>query len=187
MLKALIHKRLDAYEREYGYDVSYVREILDADLAAFRRVFALTAFSAYAPSDVPAEAQFAAKITGTLTEDCGPCTQLMVTQAERAGVAPDTIRAVVRGDLASLGPDARLAVLFARAVLAHDPEADVLRAQVRERWGRRGVIALAFGLVSARAYPTLKYALGFAKTCSRVVVAGDPVSVQQQAHLAQVG
>jgi hypothetical protein len=187
MLKTLIHKRLDAFEREYGYDVSYVREILDADLGAFRRLVGLTSFSAYAAPGVPPEAQFAAKITGTLAEDCGPCTQLMVTQAERAGVAPDTIRAVVRGDLASLGPDARLAVLFARAVMARDPEADVLRAQVRERWGRRGVITLGFGLVSSRAYPTLKYALGYAKTCSRVVVAGDPVPVRHEAHLAQVG
>jgi hypothetical protein len=186
MLKTLLRNRLDAYEREHGYDVSYVREILDADLGAFRRLVGLTSFSAYA-RDVPAEAQFAAKITGTLTEDCGPCTQLMVTQAERAGVAPDTIRAVVRGDLTSLGPDARLGVLFARAVMARDPEADLLRAQVRERWGRRGVITLAFALVSSRAYPTLKYALGYAKTCSRVVVAGDPVQVRQESHLAQVG
>ena len=185
MLKSILHNRLDAYQREYGYDVSYVREILDVDLGAFRRLYAFSGISSYA-RDVPVDAQFAAKITGTLAEDCGPCTQLMVTMAERAGVAPDTIRAVVRGDLEALGPDARLAVLFSRAVMQRDPEADILRAQVRERWGRRGVITLGFGLVGARAYPTLKYALGFGKTCSRVVVAGDPVLVRQEPQLSQV-
>lgn len=186
MLKAIIKNRLDAYERDYGYDVSYVREILDADLSAFLRFAKLTGISSYA-RDLPLEAQFAAKITGTLAEDCGPCTQLMVTTAERAGVSAATLRALIRGEDAALGPDARLAVQFARAVLQRDPEADVFRDRARERWGRRGVISLAFALVSARAYPTLKYALGFGKTCSRVVVSGDPVSVARQPTLAQVG
>lgn len=185
MLKSIIHNRLDAFEREYGYDVSYVREIVDADLGAFRRFYGFSTLSSFA-GDVPAEVLFAAKITGTLAEDCGPCTQLMVSMAEKAGVAPDAIRAIVRGDLAALGPDTRLAVLFSRAVMQRDPEADVLRAQVRERWGRRGVIALGFALIAARGYPTLKYALGFGKACTRVVVAGDPVSVRHEAQLSQV-
>lgn len=185
MLKSILHNRLDAFEREYGYDVSYVREILDVDLGAFRRFYAFSTLSNYT-RDVPVEAQFAAKITGTLAEDCGPCTQLMATMAERAGVAPDTIRAVVRGDVSALGPDARLAVLFSRAVMQRDPEADVLRVQVRERWGRRGAITLGFALVAARGYPTLKYALGFGKACSRVVVAGDPLPVRHEPQVSQV-
>jgi hypothetical protein len=179
MLKAIIQNRLDAYEREYGYDLSYIREILEADLSAFWRVSKLAGISAYA-RDLPPEAEFAAKITGTLVEDCGPCTQLMVTMAERKGVPPETVRAIVRGDLEALGPDARLAVLFARAVMQRDVEADALRDRARERWGRRGVISLAFALISARAYPTLKYALGFGKLCSRVVVAGTPMNVVRE-------
>ena len=51
----------------------------------------------------------------------------------------DTLRAVLRGDDAALNPDALLAVRFARAVLQHDPEADVIRAEVQQRWGRRAV------------------------------------------------
>jgi hypothetical protein len=185
MLKAIIQKRLDAYEREYGYDTGYIREILEADLGAFWRFAKLTAISGYA-RDLPVEAQFAAKITGTLAEDCGPCTQLMVTTAERVGVSAETLRALVRGDDAALGPDARLAVMFTRAVMQRDPEADVWRARARERWGRRGVVALAFAIVAARAYPTVKYALGFGKTCSRVTVAGAPVVVPREPSLAAV-
>jgi alkylhydroperoxidase family enzyme len=137
MLKAIIKNRLDAYERNYGYDVSYVREVLDADLSAFLRFAQLTGISSYA-RDLPLEAQFAAKIIGTLAEDCGPCTQLMVTTAERAGVSADTLRALIRGDDGALGPDARLAVQFARAVLRRDPEADVFRDRARERWAGAG-------------------------------------------------
>lgn len=185
MLKTLIKHRLDAYEREYGYDVSYVREVLDADVGAFLRFAKLTSISSYV-RDLPLEAQFAAKIVGTMAEDCGPCTQLMVTTAERAGVSTETLQAILRSDDAALGPDAKLAVKFSRAVLQRDPEADIWRARARERWGRRGVVSLGFALVAARAYPTMKYAMGFGRECSRVVVAGKPVVVAHEPRLAQV-
>jgi hypothetical protein len=186
MLKALIKNRLDAFEREYAYDISYGREILDADLSAFLKIAKIQGISNYA-RDLPGEAQFAAKIVGTLSEDCGPCTQLVVTMAERAGVPADTLRAVLRGDDAALTPDALLAGRFARAVLQRDPEVDAIRAEVRQRWGRRAVISLAFALVAARVYPTLKYALGFGKACSRVVVAGAPLAVMTSAMPALRG
>jgi hypothetical protein len=70
-----------------------------------------------------------------------------------------------------------LGVAFARAVLDHAPAADELREEVLRRWGPRGLVSLAFGLVGARIYPTLKYALGHGKTCQRVLVAGTPVAV----------
>ena len=34
--------------------------------------------------DVSRDAYYAAKLVGTMTEDCGPCTQLVATMAERA-------------------------------------------------------------------------------------------------------
>jgi hypothetical protein len=34
-------------------------------------------------------------------------------------------------------------------------------------------VALALALTTARMYPTVKYALGHGKNCSRVMVAGD--------------
>lgn len=185
MLKALIKNRLAAYERDFGYDAGYVREILDIDVGAFLRFAKLTSISSYA-RDLPPEAEFAAKIVGTMAEDCGPCTQLMVTTAERAGVSSETLQAILRGDDAALGPDAKLAVMFSRAVLQRDPEADTWRARARERWGRRAIVSLAFGLVAARAYPTMKYALGYGHACSRVVVAGKPVPVAHAQHLAEV-
>jgi hypothetical protein len=79
---------------------------------------------------------FAAKLAGTLAEDCGPCVQLMVTMAERGGVPADTLRAVLRGDDTALDADVLLSVRFARASLARDPAADALREQVLARWGK---------------------------------------------------
>jgi hypothetical protein len=182
MLKTLILGRLAAYERDLGYDVSYLRDLLDADLRAFLRFSKLMGISQYC-RDLPTEVSYAAKLVGTRVEDCGPCTQLMVTMAERAGVAPDTLRAVLGDDDDAMSADVRLGVQFARAVLARDARADALRDEVLARWGRRGLVSLGFALVSARVFPTLKYALGHGRTCSRVLVGGTPLVVTEHGQV----
>ena len=98
----------------------------------------------------------------------------------RAGVAPATLAAIVAGDAARLSPEVALGVRFARAVLAHDPDVDACREEIVQRWGARAVLALAFSVMNAQLYPTLKYALGYGKACTRIVVAGETVA---PAHL----
>jgi hypothetical protein len=182
MIKWLIGRKLAAFEREFDYDMSYARDVLAADLGAFMTFARATKLSGYR-KDVPADVCFAVKLVGTMVEDCGPCTQLMVTMALKEGVDRRTIAAVLRGDLDSLSPEVRLGVEFARASLAHDPAADALREEIVRRFGPRGLVSIAFGLVGARIYPTLKYALGHGRACQRVVVAGEPVRVH--AHAAE--
>lgn len=174
MLRWLIHRKLAAFEREFAYDMSYARDVLDADLGAFLRFAQMTSVTGWR-KDVPAEVCYAVKLVGTLEEDCGPCAQLMVTMALKDGVDRRAIAAVLRDDDAAMSDDVRLGVAFARATLLHAPAADALREAVLERWGKRGLVSLAFGLVGARVFPTLKYALGHGRSCQRVVVAGEPI------------
>lgn len=174
MLKWLIRRRLAAFERAYGYDMSYARDLLAADtraLLAFARIQRMSDYQ----RDVPRDVYYATKLAGTIAEDCGPCTQLVVAMALQRGVDGKTLAAVVRGD--ALPEPVQLGVRFARAVLAHDVAADELRDDIARRWGPRAVVSLAFAIVTARFYPTLKYALGHGKACSRVVIAGEPVAV----------
>lgn len=180
MLKWLIRRRLAAFEREYGYDVSYARALLAADTRALLAFAKIEAMGSY-KRDVPARVWYAVKITGVIAEDCGPCTQLGVTMARKAGVPGAILAAVLRGDDAALPEDVRLGVAFARAALAHSPDADPLRERIVARWGERAVIALAFALASAKVYPTVKYALGYGKTCQRVVVDDVPHQVVRAA------
>jgi hypothetical protein len=180
MLRWLIERRLAAFERQYGYDLGYARDVLRADLRAFLALGKLQGVSTYRRG-APADACYAAKLVGTLVEDCGPCTQLMVAFAARDGVPAATVRAVLAGDDAALPDDALLGVRFARAALAHDAAADELRAEVERRWGPRGVVSLAFGLTAARMFPTLKYALGHGRACTRITVAGAPAQVLRPA------
>jgi len=180
MIKTLINSQISKFERAYDYDMSYARELLAADLKAvllFNKVMPLAKYH----RDIPVDAWFTAKIVGGMHEDCGPCTQLVVRMAEQAGVPAETLHAVVGRRPEQLPPDARLAYRFAEASLARSPEADPLREQVLQRWGRRALVSIAFALVAARIFPTLKYALGYGKTCLRVEVGGRPQAVTQTA------
>ena len=149
MLKWFLRRQIDAFGKQFGYDASYVREILDADLGAFRKFAKMQDFGNY-HKNVPAAALAAAKLVAVMAEDCGPCTQLGVTMAERAGVSGEALRAVLEGDESAMPPDVLLAYRFARATLAHDPEADGLREEVVRRWGETGLISLAFAVTTAR-------------------------------------
>jgi hypothetical protein len=137
----------------------------------FSRVTALGRFR----RDLPTEAWCAAGITAVRHEDCGPCTQLAVTMAERAGVSPVILSAVLADNPDAMPPDVALVWKFTRATLAHDAGADVYRDAIVNRWGRRALVSLAFAITAARIYPTVKYALGHGKACMRVDVSGTPV------------
>lgn len=180
MIKSLINSQIAKFERAYDYDMSYARELLDADLKAFvifNRVMPLARHH----RDVPVDAWFAAKLVGAMSEDCGPCTQLVVRMAEQAGVPAATLRAIVGCRPAELPADAQLVYRFAEASLARSLEADPLREQILQRWGRRALVSIGFALVAARIFPTLKYALGYGKTCVRVEVGGQAQVVPQGA------
>ena len=180
----LVRKKLDAYEREFDYDTSYLRDIYAASPRAFWRFSKFVGLSTYREG-APYDAWFAAKLVCTLAEDCGPCTQLVVTMAERAGVNAATLRAILASDEAAMSTDATLGYRFSRAVLSRDVAlGDRLREEIVSRWGQKAVISLAFALASSRVFPTVKYALGHGKACVRVRVAGAnaPLHREQLAH-----
>jgi hypothetical protein len=174
MFKWLIHRKLRQVERARGYDATYLHEVLDTDRAAFVKFARAVALGKYR-KDVGRDAYFAAALTSSVAADCGPCTQIGVGYALDAGVPPDTIAAVIRADEAAMPADAALGFRFARAILARDVAVDACREEIVRRWGPRAAIALAFAVMTSQLYPTLKYALGHGKACTRVVVAGQPV------------
>jgi len=134
MIRWFLRRWIDKFERLWGYDASYLRDVLDADpraLLAFSKVAGIGNYR----KDVPLPAYCAAGIVSVISEDCGPCTQLAINMAERAGV---------------------------------DPAILVLR-----RFGKRGLVSLAFAMIAARLYPTLKYVMGHGQACKRVTIGGE--------------
>ncbi len=171
MLRAIFGRFISGMEKTWSYDASYMREILSVSPWTFLKFAVVT--TAVPRRDAPTGALAAAGLVGTLSEDCGPCTQISVDMAARGGVDPATLRAILAGDEAAMGEDAALAYRFAKASLERRlEEADALRDEVVRRWGEKGLVALALALTTARMYPTVKYALGHGKSCSRVMVAG---------------
>ncbi|MBR7620672.1 hypothetical protein JKL49_14865 [Phenylobacterium sp. 20VBR1] len=172
MLHALLKGQIDKMERTWGYDASYMRFLLRASPMSFLKFGFVSAM--VDRKAAPAEALAAAGIAGTLVEDCGPCTQISVDMAAAGGVKPAILRAILAGDEAAMGEAAALAWRFANASLARDMEAaDPLRDEILRRWGEKGLAAISLALTTARMYPTLKYALGYGRACSRVTVAGE--------------
>ena len=172
MIKWFLRRWITTFERTWNYDATYMHDVLDADpkaLLAFSKVAGVSRYR----KDVPRAAYFGAAIIGTMAEDCGPCTQLTIDMAERAGVAPSVLRAVVARDFAALPADAALGARFADATLRRAADADDLREQVVRRWGKRALVSLAFAVTGARIFPTLKYALGHGRACTRVTVGGE--------------
>ena len=172
MIKWFLRRRIAAFERSWNYDASYLRAVLDADPRALLKFGRAAALGRYR-KDVPVAAQCAAGIVAVMSEDCGPCTQIGIDMAESAGVDPAVLRAIVARDFAAMPYDVALAARFAEASLRHAPEADDLREEVVRRFGRRGLVSLAFAMLAARLYPTLKYALGYGRSCTRVTVGGE--------------
>ena len=184
MLGWLVKRRLAKFEREFDYDLTYVREIFAASPRAFFKFSKIFSLAAHR-ENVPPDAWFAASIAATLAEDCGPCTQLVVTMAERAGVSPATLRAILTGDEQDMAADAALGFRFAKSVLQRDiAEADRLRGEVVSRWGRKALVSLAFTIATSRVFPTVKYAMGHGHACTRVLVAGAETEVTKQANMA---
>ncbi|HEX7970032.1 MAG TPA: hypothetical protein VF502_17540 [Stellaceae bacterium] len=180
MLRWLMRRRIAAFERAYDYDMDYAREILEVSpraLAAYGRIEGLARYC----HGVPKDAFHAARLVAARWEDCGPCTQLVVTMAERAGVAPEVLRAVLARDERAMSDDAALGFRFAEAVLAHELRADELREEIVKRWGRHALVSLGFAIAAARVFPTVKYALGHGKACTRITIGGAVVPVLREA------
>lgn len=172
MRRWLLHRLISRWEQTWNYDAAYLHELIDINPRAAMAFGKLQATSRYR-KDVPLAAYCAAGIVAVMTEDCGPCAQLMIDMAERGGVEPAVLRAVVMRDYAGMPYDVALAARFAEATLHHAPQADDLREEVVRQFGKRGLAALAFAILSARMYPTLKYALGHGRACTRVVIGGE--------------
>jgi hypothetical protein len=179
MLKWFLRHQIASFERTWNYDASYIREMIDADPRAMMVFGKVQGLSQYR-KDVPLAAYCAAGLVAVMAEDCGPCTQLGIDMAQREGVDAAILRAIVARDYAAMPEEVALAVRFTEATLRHAPEADDLREEVLRRWGKRGLISLAFSMLSARVYPTLKYALGHGRACTRLVIGGEARPVRRE-------
>jgi hypothetical protein len=179
MFKSILRMMVQKFEKTWEYDASYQHFLVEA--APMSAVRFAAASGMVDRRAAPADLLAAAGLAAVLAEDCGPCVQISVDMASRGGVQPQVLRAILAGDEAAMGETAALGWRFARASLARDMAvADPLREEILRRWGERGLAATALAITTARMYPTLKYALGYGRSCSRVAVEGAPAPLAHQ-------
>ena len=163
---------IDKFGREWNYDVSYMHQMLSE--AGPEAVFAMSGLQKIQSyrRDVPADVYSAAAMLATRNGDCGPCLQLVVKMAERAGVPASTIRAVLAGDREAMPEHVQLTYDFTKAVLARDGWDGPAREELRKRYGPRAIISLSYAIALGGFYPAFKYAYGAGHACQRVRI-GD--------------
>lgn len=175
-MKWFMHRRLAAFEEDFGYDAGYMHHVLDTDFGAFMKFARATGMSRYR-KDVPLDVYCAVGLVGVIDADCGPCAQLGVTMALRQGVPGATIARILRGEETEMTEPTRLGVRFARAVLERDAAAaDEARAELQRRYGPRAIVSLGLALCASQLYPNFKWALGYGHACQRLQVDGTTIA-----------
>lgn len=169
MLRWLIHKRLAAAEQELGASVDYLRHILRVSLGAFFKFVKVMPLAEYRRS-LPAAPYHVARLVATRHEDCGPCVQIEVHLAKKAGVSAPILQAVLAAHPDALPEDLAAVYRFAEAVVTRSGEEDPLREQMRRHYGEAGLVELALAIAICRVFPTTKRALGYATSCSQVAI-----------------
>lgn len=167
MMKFILKKMLHNFGRSYDYDTTYMLEVADIWPGAALRYLGLTAVSQM-KGPVP-EVWAGAALASTLDGDCGPCAQLIVDMAVKAGVSEAHIAACIARDFEAAGP-AGLGFRFAEAAISGDHKAETLRDEIRAAHGEKAVISCAYAAASGRAYPVMKRALGHGYACQKIAL-----------------
>lgn len=168
MLRWFLCRKLDAEEKKLGESMDYLRHIVEVSPAAFFRFASIMPF-ANSRKTLPKEAWYVAQIVALQHEDCGPCLQIAVNLARQQGVAVELIRLALNKDVDNLPQDLSNVYNFAQSVMLGN-EDEGLRDKLRERYGDRGLIELAYAIASARIPPTVKRVLGYATSCRSVEI-----------------
>jgi hypothetical protein len=180
MLKRFLHARIRAMAGSYSYDAAYMHEILDASLIAFLK-FSLFQIMSMHRDQVPKDTWYAARLAAALSEDCGPCSQLVVDMALRDGVASSAIAALLRDDMGGAGADASLGFRYGRAVAQNSIDCTALAEETEKRFGKRGLVSLDFAVACSRVYPTLKRGLGHGAACTKITVSNETIAMKRAA------
>jgi hypothetical protein len=177
VIRPILHSRLKKFEASFGYDASYLHDVVDVSLAAFFKFLFFERMSKHCEG-VPKEAWFAARIAAILSEDCEPCTQLVVDQAIRAGVDPRALSSMLRSEIAEGDSDLEFGFRYGKAVAGNASECAELSEAAKRRYGARGAVSLAFGVATARVYPAVKRGLGHGAVCQAISIGRETIVVK---------
>ncbi len=169
MIRAIISRKIDAMERELGASMDYIRYMLRVSLRAFLKFAKAASVAAYRRA-APSDALDVARLVSMMHEDCGTCVQIGVNTAKKNGVATNILRAVLDRRPEDLPDELADVYHFAQEVNEHSGGEEPYRQRIRQRWGEETLVEIALALATCRVFPITKRALGYATSCSKVLV-----------------
>ncbi len=168
MIARILKRQVAGFGDRYGYDASYLHELVDTDRTGAVKMLLLGPFTRHR-FGLPAAPYFAAKIIATQRADCGACLKLAIDMAVEAGVPLAPIRHLLVGSAEEAPPDMQLAARYAHAVLDNDPALPEAIEECTRRWGKRGLAGLAAAVAAGQLYPVFKRGLGHGTSCTPVM------------------
>lgn len=171
MIRAILNRQIRQVEKRTGENADFLRHMLKSSPAAVLKFGLLQPAAAHRKA-VSIEALYAARLVATMTEDCGPCVQTVINLAVEDGVRPEILRSVMEREWDGLPEPLPLVCRYSEAVTLAKPEATELAEDIAERLGADAQIDLALGITTARMFPSLKRALGYGLSCSKVTFKG---------------
>jgi hypothetical protein len=165
MLNRLIDHMITKEEHKLGTRLDYLRDIAGESESAFFKL-ALALPLARHRQVLPKTAYHLASIVSTQNEDCGECVEIAVQAARKDEVPAHYIRAALDHNYHLLTAALEEVCAFAEAMAQGSERAD-LREALRDRYGSKGLMELAFVIASSRLFPTLKRAMGRATAVTR--------------------
>ena len=168
MIARILKRSFARFGSRYGYDASYLQDLVDTDRNGALRLALASSFTRH-PFGLPPAPYFAAKIVATRHADCGACLKLAIDMAVEAGVPLPDIRRLLVDSAGEAPPEMRLAARYARAVSEHDPALPRIIEECVGCWGKRGLAGLAAAVTGGQFFPLLKRGLGRGSACTPVL------------------
>ncbi len=168
MIARTLKRSFARFGSRYGYDASYLQELVDTDRNGALKLVLASSFTRHR-FGLPPAPYFAAKIVATRYADCGSCLKLAINMAAEAGVPLPDIRRLLVDSEGEAPSEMRLAARYASAVSEHDPALPGIIEECTRRWGKRGLAGLAAAVTGGQFFPLLKRGLGQGSACTPVL------------------
>lgn len=96
--------------------------------------------------------------------------QIEVNLALKAGLERDPLRSVLERAPERLPSELAAVDRFAEAVVTATQTEGGLRGRLRQRYGEEALVELALAIATCRAFPIIKRALGYGRSCAAVPI-----------------
>ncbi|MCA9015808.1 MAG: carboxymuconolactone decarboxylase family protein [Planctomycetaceae bacterium] len=168
MSEAVYLKEIDEFETHYQYDSTYLRELLAFSPDAYEKFAAFKPLASHQEKLEP-ESYWIAKLAAMQVEDCGACLQLNVRFALENQVPREIIEAVLQGG-EGLSDELRDLYDFAVQVASSRELDPALEQRIQSRFDRGALLELGIVIASAKVFPTIKRAAGYANSCRLIEI-----------------